>query len=464
MEPQLPPAACLPGQTMEEGLDVLQIMRNIHVFVSSFRYNLNQQIFVESGSATDGKHLNTVGIRHIAASIRVHGHGMMNTAVNFTFLFLRKKLVVFSQFLFDDHIKSKLIREVRQQQEHARAVRERARAEREFAMNEGGGGGGGGYGGPADMPASPAGAAALPMDSASTSHYPYARAEGLLRDVRNLGDAASQGRGSSSSSGASGRQPEQHSVLDQFRLLITEIGNAMGYVRMLRAGGVHQTGEAVQCLPDEPNVPDLAGSAGRNGTARGEDVTAAEEEAATSAMDARGPCAELGEPCATAHGLAGKMVQAMRSGFDQGADYFAQLEEIFASEVRSAKNSHLANFYIIVPSLTIAFVDAMLQAKDRLHKKQREAYFTDDGFGMGLAYLLKLLQQDEQFESLYWWDTAQAKYAAEERALQEGANGGSLGARKGEDANSLALKRIKSIKLEFELLECAFCSARIFFR
>ena len=37
----------------------------------------------------------------------------MNTAVNFTYQYLRKKLMIFSQFLFDEHIKSKLVREAR---------------------------------------------------------------------------------------------------------------------------------------------------------------------------------------------------------------------------------------------------------------------------------------------------------------------------------------------------------------
>lgn len=34
----------LPCQTLEQGVDVLDIMRNIHNFVASYTYNLNTQV------------------------------------------------------------------------------------------------------------------------------------------------------------------------------------------------------------------------------------------------------------------------------------------------------------------------------------------------------------------------------------------------------------------------------------
>ena len=110
----------MPAQTLEQGLDVLEIMRNIHVFVSNYLYNLNHQIFVESGS--QNKHLNTINIRHIANSIRTHGTGIMNTTVNFSYQFLRKKFGIFSQFLFDDQIKSRLAKDARFFKENSHAT------------------------------------------------------------------------------------------------------------------------------------------------------------------------------------------------------------------------------------------------------------------------------------------------------------------------------------------------------
>jgi WASH complex subunit 7 len=98
-------------QTLDQGLDVLEIMRNIHIFVSKYNYNLNNQIFVEAGGPN--KTINTINIAHIANSIRTHGTGIMNTTVNFTYQFLRQKFVIFSQFLYDEHIKARLFKDIR---------------------------------------------------------------------------------------------------------------------------------------------------------------------------------------------------------------------------------------------------------------------------------------------------------------------------------------------------------------
>ena len=45
-------------------MDVLQIMRNIHVFVARYNYNLNQLLFVEKKAVKGAKALNTVSIKY----------------------------------------------------------------------------------------------------------------------------------------------------------------------------------------------------------------------------------------------------------------------------------------------------------------------------------------------------------------------------------------------------------------
>ena len=44
----------LPMGCLDQGLDVLQIMRNIHIFVSRYTYNLNQQFFIVRVAPRDG--------------------------------------------------------------------------------------------------------------------------------------------------------------------------------------------------------------------------------------------------------------------------------------------------------------------------------------------------------------------------------------------------------------------------
>eukprot|EP00048_Salpingoeca_helianthica_P015476 m.226982 g.226982 ORF g.226982 m.226982 type:complete len:1195 (+) comp17088_c0_seq1:325-3909(+) len=365
----------LPSQTLEQGLDVLAIMRKIHMFVAKYLYNLNTQIFIEKGSKN--KFLNTINIRHVANSIRTHGTGIMNTTVNFTYQFLSRKLFIFSQFLFDDHIKSRLIKDIR------------------FFREERG-----------------------KMDQ----RFPFERAERFTKTIRKLGV-----------------NEAGETCLDQFRALITEIGNAMGYIRLIRSGGLHCCSDAIRFVPDLDNI----------------------ESFERMAQDEH-----LNETTVAAARNVDSVVQSLFRNFAEGTEYFKMLVDIFSKELRAEKNSHLRNFYVIVPPLTINFVEHMIMAKDRLNKKNKTgAMFTDDGFAMGLAYILKLLDQYEQFDSLHWFRSCRDHYALEkDKARKADQSAKSKDDDKLQEAVALSLKKIGLYEKEMDLLFYSLSSARIFFR
>ena len=52
----------LPAGTLEQGLDLLEVMRNIGRFTAAYSYNLHGQMFVERASSN--KHLNTLNVRY----------------------------------------------------------------------------------------------------------------------------------------------------------------------------------------------------------------------------------------------------------------------------------------------------------------------------------------------------------------------------------------------------------------
>ncbi|GFG31853.1 hypothetical protein Cfor_02661 [Coptotermes formosanus] len=335
----------LPSQTLEQYL-----------------YNLNNQIFVEQSS--NNKHLNTINIRHIANSIRTHGTGIMNTTVNFTYQFLRKKFFIFSQFMFDEHIKSRLIKDIRYFRENKAQLEQK---------------------------------------------YSYERADKFNKGIRKLG-----------------LTPDGLSYLDQFRMLISHIGNAMGYVRMIRSGGLHCCSNAI-CF-----VPDL------------EDIVCFEDL-----------CKEegLSNSCqAAAHRLDQVLGNLLLVG-------------VFAPVFRDPKNMHLRNFHIIVPPLTINFVEHSITCKEKMSKKNKVgAAFTDDGFAMGISYILKLLDQYEEFDSLHWFQSVREKYNKDRAALSKHRSVASKEDVKLQQTMTLTARRLDVYQQEFDLLYYSLSSARIFFQ
>ena len=428
----------LPMGCLDQGLDVLQIMRNIHVFVARYGYNLNQQFFMERRSLKGAKHLNVVNSHSISSSIRQHGSGMINTTVNFAYQFLSQKFSVFSQFLFDDYIKSYLAKE--------RRFFRKSRKE---------------------------------LDNC----YPFDHALSLQRDIRSLGQT-----------------PDKQSFLDKFRGLVTEIGNALGYVRMVRSAGMAATAEAIKFVPDLARLPRFE-----------EAARAVEGEAGAAAEAARAAEVEAGgrsEAVPTPAGLSAQTLEAaaqldavlanLSAAFAEGSDYFKMLVNVFqhsllapggagagagaggsGSGAPTGGDSHLRNFFLIVPALTLSFIDNLRTSKDRMEKcvKGAECSFTDDGFAMGCAYILAILKQDRAFDSLHWWDSIRSyhrselvSYMKEEAALAAAAKAGgkaAAGAKGDADRREeleFKKRRILMAEVESDALFYAFSCSRLLFK
>lgn len=134
--------------------------------------------------------------------------------------------------------------------------------------------------------------------------------------------------------------------------------------------------------------------------------------------------------------------------------------------MQSSKNSHLKNFYIFIPALTINYIEHILLAKDRLNKKgKEEVLFTDDGFAIGIVYILKLLNQLSDFNSLNWFKSVKSKIQMEKEKIKR--QRAELEKSKGDNLLQTLLlseKRIQAFEMEFQLLFFSVNSCKIFFQ
>jgi hypothetical protein len=89
---------CLLGASCILSRTHLHLSTRMHARARTARFSLARALSLS---------LHTHTHTQVAHSIRTHGAGIMNTTVNYTYQFLAGKLKILSQFLFDDHIKSR---------------------------------------------------------------------------------------------------------------------------------------------------------------------------------------------------------------------------------------------------------------------------------------------------------------------------------------------------------------------
>ena len=68
-------------------------------------------------------------------------------------------------------------------------------------------------------------------------------------------------------------------------------------------------------------------------------------------------------------------------------------------------------FYLIIPPLTLNYIDHVQKGKEKIQSKNKNTggFISDDGFALGVAYLLKVLGQVDKFSSLNWFESMEKK-------------------------------------------------------
>jgi WASH complex subunit 7 len=139
------------------------------------------------------------------------------------------------------------------------------------------------------------------------------------------------------------------------------------------------------------------------------------------------------------------------------------------SKIVTSESKHLKLFYLLVPALSINYVEYVTRGKDQINKKiTTKAFIYDDGFVLGVAYFLTLLRQKEHYKTLHW-DTAASFYCTETRKESKAANVDTANhsAKFIEDLNiqkQLLVKKIESMDEEYAFFNYNLISAKILFK
>jgi len=137
------------------------------------------------------------------------------------------------------------------------------------------------------------------------------------------------------------------------------------------------------------------------------------------------------------------------------------------------KTLPLKNFFALVPAVSISHVDHVMRGRDKLNKKNNtNAFISDDGFPLGVTFLLRILGVSEQFNGLNWFDSANAKFVIDQQNAEA--------KRKKKDPKTassqfedyeneafeeeLSIKRIDNTRKEFQLLQFNITASAILFK
>lgn len=189
--------------------------------------------------------------------------------------------------------------------------------------------------------------------------------------------------------------------LEDFRLLITYIGNCIAFVRILRTASFNYLSKNIEFVPC---IEEIQASFG--------DTCQVLEFKSETVKEC---CKDLD-----------RFLDMIKEKFDDSAekkeetDYLRVMTKRYQGKFNTEMFTKLQTFYMLIPALTLDYIQSLLVAKEKLLKKNfKGGYISDDGFIVGLAYIAEIMNQSKSFEETLWFEEVREKVSAELKEVEE---------------------------------------------
>ena len=385
----------LPSQNLEKGKDILDIIRNLKTFTKKFTHNLHNQIFIEI--VQDGQFVNVLGAKQILNSLYAHGTGIINSIFNKAFSYISKTIKPLLNIIFDDYIISMLKEESRFWDENKSKI---------------------------------------------NYNYPLDRALNLRSKILTLDE------------------DRKESEIQKSIQAITQIGNAIALARCIRTALMDYNSQNGNLLTSD-NINDFntltqqislqVEDIDQNNADNNKNSSNISSNLLNNIQNSLNECNKTF--CETINGL-----KQLRKN---AVNYLEILVTSFGDSVSCKKIPEIELFSFLIPPLTISFIDNAINARENLMKKNKteeNSYFSDDGFMVGICYLLKIFSCDKKFESLNWFPSVLNTYKAKKTNIKQ----------KKDNKNFVGLdtlneRQTAAYKEQCEILYFTYTSATILF-
>lgn len=465
----------LPTQNLDHGLDLLDITRNLALFVSRYGYDLTNQLFIEKCSnrlstssassmvsgvsiltgnmvtSSANQMLNVVQIKHVSKSLQMHGYGLLNSSVNCTYQVMKRLINLISKQFSDDKLRAILTKEQQLINSNRILLQENVRMKQQQQQQE------------------KKQQISLTFDKANKIAKRF--------KLNAINASENQNHLNLTSIGVD---------LDSIRQSITQLGNLLAFIRILKSGALNSASRSVDYLPDLGDLSFL----------RLEKFVNSEFEYYQA--DSLQKAALNFDQC----------LADLEENFSSKTNYLAIIINLFTKLLTTNNNSttskyephenekttneqenfeetttkssnhnkyqqlqdrldHLKLFYLAVPTLTINFIDYIINCKERVTSRSSTGRFgaliSDDGFSMGVAFLLTVLNQTQEFAKLEWFKQVREKLELDKKEvelmIEDSKNEESL-----KQTSSMTLRRLNKLRIEYDGLYYTTSSALLFFR